>query len=321
MRALSLTETLKATDMVVTDLPTPEPGPGEVRIKVAAVGLNPVDYKVAGGKSPGDVLGLDIAGTVDVLGEGVDGFALGDRVALHNDLGRPGGLAEFVVVAADVLARVPDGVTFVAAAALPCAGMTAYQSVNRRLHAGAGDTVLVTAAAGGVGGFAVQLAHLAGARVIGTASGANREVVLALGADEVIDYRTEDIPTRVRELTGGVGVNGAIDTISSDSATQNLSLLTFGGGLVAIQGRPDWDVVPPFTTAPSVHEISLGAAHQHGDARARAELRLMLEELLALVDAGRLDPRVVEVVPFEQAPRAYGVLADGHVAGKLVVEL
>jgi NADPH:quinone reductase-like Zn-dependent oxidoreductase len=305
-----------------TDLPVPDPGPGQVRVKVEACGLNPVDHQLAAAGHPDwhwpHVLGLDVAGIVDATGPGVSGVRRGQRVAYHGDLRRAGGLAGCALADAAVLAEVPDRVDAVTAAALPCAGMAAYQAVVRRLRVGAGDTVLVTGGAGGVGGFAVQLAALAGARVLATASARNADHVRALGADEAIDYRTDDVAARVRALTGGRGVEAVVDTVGPDSATAHLGLLVHGGGLAAVAGRPDLTAVPPFTTAPSVHEIALGAAHSHGDLRARTDLSVMLTELLTLVADGRLDPMLNRTVPLEEVPAALTELSDRHVRGKLV---
>lgn len=322
MQALTLSDSLSAAELEFTDLPVPEPGPGQVRIKIAACGLNPVDFKVAESKRPGEVLGIDVAGTIDALGEGVAEHSParpGDRVAAHLDVSAGGGLAEYCLAPVDVLAPIPDALTDVEAAALPCAGMTAYQSVIRRLRITAGDTVLVTAAAGGVGGTAVQLAALRGARVIGTASARNHDLVRALGAAEMIDYHEGAVAEQVRELTGGRGVDAIVECVGS--ATELLPVLAFGGRLAAIDKRPEWDAVAPFTTAPSVHEIALGAAHQHGDQRARDELKTMLMELFELVAAGEIDPRVTATFELADVPGAYAELMAGHVVGKYVAEI
>ncbi|MFD7134682.1 zinc-binding dehydrogenase [Streptomyces sp. NPDC059894] len=323
MRALVLDRPGGPGTLRVADVPRPEPGPGRVRVRVEACGLNPVDYQVAAGGHPDwawpHVLGLDAAGTVDAVGDGVTGVRPGERVVFHGDLRRPGGFAEYVLADEAVLARIPASVDAVTAAALPCAGMTAHQAVVRRLRVTAGDTVLITAGAGGVGGFAVQLAARAGARVIATASAPNAEHVRALGAHEVVDHRTEDVSARVRELTGGRGVDAVVDTVGPESAAANLTLLVHGGGLAAVAGRPDLAVVPPFTLAPSLHEIALGAAYSHGDARARADLSAMLGELLALVADGRLDPMLSRTLTPEQVPAALTELAGRRVRGKLVL--
>lgn len=322
MRALVLDRPGAPGTLRLGDAPVPVAGPGEILVRVEAGGLNPVDYKVAAGGFPEwvwpHVLGVDVVGVVEAAGPGVETVRAGDRVAYHGDLRARGGFAELAVTTADTVALVPANVDPVAAAALPCAGMTAYQAVVRRLHVQAGQTVLVTAGAGGVGGFAVQLAAMAGARVLSTASAANAARVRALGADEVIDYRTQDVASRVLELTDGRGVDAVVDTLGPESATQNLHLLTFGGAVAAIDGRADVSVVPPFSRVPSAHEIALGAAHSHGDAAARADLSIMLSALLALVAGGRLDPMVTKTMGLEGVPEALTELAGRHVYGKLI---
>ncbi|WP_280254885.1 zinc-binding dehydrogenase [Nocardia wallacei] len=322
MRALVLDRPGPPDTLRLAEVPVPEPGPGQVRVRVEACGLNPVDYQVAAAGHLDwtwpHVLGLDVAGTVDAVGEDVTAVHPGQRVAYHGDLRRPGGLAEYALADVLTVALIPDSVDSASAAALPCAGMAAYQAVFRRLQVAGGDTVLVTGGAGGVGGFAVQLASWAGARVITTASAHNADHVRYLGATDVIDYRTEDVPARVRELTDGRGVDRVVDTISPASATAHLALLVHGGGLAAVAGRPDLAAVPPFTLAPSVHEIALGAAHGYGDHRARADLAIMLGDLLALVAEEDLDPMVTRTVTLDEVPAALTELATRHTRGKLV---
>ncbi|MHA5049681.1 zinc-binding dehydrogenase [Streptomyces sp. SD15] len=323
MRALVLDRPGAPDTLRLAELPVPEPGPGQVRVKVEACGLNPVDYQVAAAGHADwtwpHVLGLDVAGTVDAVGEGASRDLLGVRVARHGDPRRAGGFAEYTLADVVALAPVPDALDAASAAALPCAGMTAYQAVVRRLRVTGEHTVLVTGGAGGVGGYAVQLAAQAGARVIATTSAVNAEHVRELGADEVVDYRTEDVPARVRALTGGRGVDAVVDTVGSGSATGNLDLLVHGGGLAAVAGRPDLTAVAPFTTAPSVHEIALGAAYSHGDKRARADLSAMLFELFRLVVDGRLDPRLARTLTLDEVPAGLAELAARHLRGKLVL--
>ncbi len=306
-------------------LPEPAPQAGEVRVRIRACGLNPVDIQTMRGGNPNwsypHVLGLDGAGVVDAVGEGVTGVAVGDRVAFHGDLRRPGALAEFAVVDARALAHIPDGVNFEAAAALPCAGMTAYQAIHRRLHVAAGDTVLISAGAGGVGSFAVQLAKAAGARVLAVASAENHAYLTALGADACIDYRQQDVVSAARDLTGGDGVDGVVDAVSAASASALVAAVRHGGGVVSIAGRASADAVAPFTAAPSLHEVALGAAHAHGDDRAVRDLAVMLEDLLGRVAAGTFDPCVAEVVAGDEVPAAWARMAEGHTRGKVVATL
>ncbi|MDX2939343.1 zinc-binding dehydrogenase [Streptomyces ipomoeae] len=322
MRALVLDRPGTCDTLRLADLPTPEPGPGRVRVAVEACGLNPSDYQRAAYGIPEwewpAVLGLDVVGIVDAVGEGVESVKVGQRVAFHGDIRARGGFAEYALADATVLAPVPDGLVPESAAAVPSAGLTAYQAVVRRLNVGNDDCVLVTGGAGGVGGFAVQLAALAGARVIATEAAHNADHVKALGAEAVIDFRTEDITTRVRELTDGRGVDAVVDTIGSESATANLGLLVHGGGLAAIAGRPELSVVPPFGMAPSVHEIALGAAYTVGDGRARAQLSTILTDLLTLLADKRIDPMLSRTVSLEDVPAALVELSGRGVRGKIV---
>ncbi|MBR8639673.1 zinc-binding dehydrogenase [Streptomyces tuirus] len=307
MRALVLDRPGPCDTLRLADLPVPEPGPGQVRVRVEACGLNPSDYQRAAYGIPEwtwpAVLGLDVVGIVDAPGPGVTTVRPRQRVAYHADIRERGGFAEYTLADAHVLAPVPEDLAPSDAAALPSAGLTAYQAVASRLRVTAQDTVLVTGGAGGVGGFAVQLAALAGARVLATASAHNTAHVRALGADAVVDHRTEDVPSGVRELTGGRGVDAVVDTVGPDSATANLGLLVHGGRLAAIAGRPDLSVVPPFSIAPSLHEIALGAAYTAGDERSRRQLSTMLTELLGMAADGRLDPMVTRTLPWKTCPR------------------
>jgi NADPH:quinone reductase len=325
MRALVLDRPGAPDTLRLSELPTPEPKPGQVRLRVLACGLNPSDYQRAHYGMPDwewpAVLGLDVVGLVDAVAADVEGVRLGERVVFHGNVGARGGFAQYTLADAATLARVPEGVDSIAAAAIPAAGMTAYQAVIGRLRVAEGDTVLVTAGAGGVGGFAVQLAAGAGARVIATESAQNADRARELGADVVLDFRSEDIVSRVRELTGGRGVDAVVDTVGPESATANLGLLVHGGGIAAIAGRPDLTALPPFGVAPSVHEIALGAAYLIGDERSVRQLPRMLEHLLELVDEGRLDPMVSRVLSLDEVPAALTELSERRLHGKLVASL
>jgi NADPH:quinone reductase-like Zn-dependent oxidoreductase len=326
MRALLLDRPGPPSSLRVGEAPRPVPGAGEVLVRVEAVGLNPVDYQVAAGGHPlwtySHILGLDIAGVVHDAGPRPDPrLPVGTRVAWHQDLRRAGGLAEYVTGPAAVMAVVPPEVSTTVAASLPCAGMTAYQAVLRRLRAQRGQYALVQGASGGVGGFAVQLLAAAGARVIATASPANHDYVRGLGAETVLDYRRADLGAALRAATGERGFDAVVDAVSPASAEQGLLLLRHAGGLAAVAGRPSLDAVHPFGIAPSLHEIALGAAYTHGDAGNRADLALMLTELLRLVAEGTLTPLPIETVRLEDAPEALERLAGRHVRGKIVVRL
>lgn len=303
------------------DLPLPQPNPGEVRVQVKAVSLNPVDYKLAASGHPAwqypFVLGLDVAGRIDELGEEVEDWKVGDRVFYHGNLSRPGGFAQYTTTVAHVLAHIPPAISFVQAAAVPCAGLTAYQALQRRLHIQEGQTVLVQAGAGGVGGYGIQLAAQAGACVITTASAENHEYVKELGAEAAIDYHHEDVAERVMSWTDGRGVDCVLDTLSSASATAGSKVLAFGGGLACIAGLPDFAQVP-FQKAPSIHQISLGGAYFHGGQDAQQDLARMAEEMIAMVAAGDVDAMVTQLLDLEDVPAGLEQLAGRHVRGKIV---
>jgi len=325
MKALVLDQPGPPDTLRMADILTPQPGAGQVRVRVHAFALNPVDYKRAQTGYPAwkypFVLGLDVAGTIDAVGSEVADWQAGDRVFYHGDLSRPGGYAEYAVAMAHVLIRVPGEVSFVEAAALPTAGLTAYQALFRRLHIQPGQSVLVTGGAGGVGGFAVQLAAWAGATVIATASAYNHDYLRKLGARHVIDYNTEDVVERVRSLTGGRGVDAMVDTLGSDSATAGLDLLAFGGGLACVSRLPDFTRIRPLTKALSIHEIFLAGAYLSGDRSAQEGLARMGREMIELVRTKRIDPTVSEIISFAAVPDALQRLSQRHVRGKIVVRL
>ncbi|MGV2984343.1 zinc-binding dehydrogenase [Microbacterium sp. AGC85] len=319
MKALLLDQVGTPDTLRVGELPLPEPGAGQLRIRVQACGLNPSDfqrahYGVAEWEWPA-VLGLDPAGIVDAVGPGVTKFRVGDRVVAHADIRARGGLAEQTVVSALAAARIPDSVSFADAAAMPAAGLTAMEAINR-LNITGEDVALITGAAGGVGGYALQLAKIRGARVIATDAGSNADRVRALGADEFVDFQTQDVPTEVRRITGDVGVDAVLDTVGTASATANAALLRYGGRIATTAGRPDISVVPPFSIGPSTHEIALGAAYTHGDTRDVERLGVNLAELLTLLSTGHLRSMVDRTFPLEQVPEALTAMSERRLVGK-----
>ena len=175
----------------------------------------------------------------------------------------------------------------------------------------------MTGGNGGVGGFAVQLAHLAGARVIASASG-RFDRLKALGADETVDYRDPAASQRILEAAGDRGIDGIVDTVGSKSAAALLGLLNHGGGIACVAGRTEFSGIRPFTISPSIHEISLGAAYSAGGDKHVRDLGVMLSELLSLTAAGELDPMVTRVVSIDDVPAALEEIGGRHVAGKIV---
>ncbi len=325
MKALVLDEPGPPNRWYITEVNKPEPGPGEVRVRVHATGLNPADYKIAGGGHPAwqypFIIGLDVAGAIDAVGPGVAEWHIGDKVFYHGDFSRPGGYAEYTVTKAHVITAIPPELSFVEAAALPCAGLAAYQSIFRKLHLQAGQTILVQGGAGGVGGFAVQLAAYVGAVVFATASARNFEYVKNLGAEAVIDYRTEEVKQRIFELTNQRGVDAIVNTVSQETTTTDLALLAFNGAIACVDSLPDFSHVRPFAKALSIHEIALGVAHLSGDRLAQEDLARMGRELGALVAQGRISPTLIETIALEAVPEGLTRLAGRHVRGKIVAQI
>lgn len=325
MKALVLDQPGSAETLRVAEIPDPQPGSDEVRVRVRAVGLNPVDYKLAESGFPSweypFILGLDVAGVVDAVGDAVTDWKVGDAVYYHGNLAKPGGYAEYAIAPAIALAPLPDGVSFPEAAALPCAGFTAYQALYRKLHVQPHQTILIHAGAGGVGSFAVQLASLTGLQVISTCSPHNFDCVRQLGATHVLDYCSEDIPSRVREITNGRGVDAIVDAVSSESATIGLEMLAFNGGMACIAGLPDFTKFQPFTKAPSIHEVALGGAHLSRDRNAIEDLARMGRELGTLVSEQKVKPMLEEVISLEAIPDALVRIKGRHVRGKIVAQI
>ncbi len=325
MKALVLERPGKPDTLHTMDMPQPDPGPGEVRVKVCAVGLNPVDCKLAASGFPGweypFILGLDVAGVIDAVGPDISEWEPGDPVYYHGDLSRPGGYGQYTLALANTISWLPEGLSYAAAAALPCAGFTAYQAMHRKLHVQSGRSILVHGGAGGVGGFAVQLSRIAGLQVIATCSRHNFNFVKDLGASEVIDYKLENVAERVAEITGGRGVDYIIDTVGPESATASLDMLAFGGGLVCIAGLPDLSLIEPFQKAFSLHEVALGAAYLSGDTIALEDLARIGREFGTLVSKGQIRPMVEETITLEEIPEALERLAMRHVRGKIVAQI
>ena len=325
MKALVLDKPGQPDTLRITDMPVPEPGPGEVRVKVKAVGLNPVDYKVAESGVPGweypFILGLDVAGTIESLGKAVEGWKIGDDVFYHGNLSRPGGYAEYAIAPAHILGAKPEGVPFSEAAAIPCAGFTAYQILSRKIPVKPEHKILIHAAAGGVGGFAVQIARNMGLEIMATCSKRNFDYVQELGANHLIDYSTENITQRVLDITGGRGADIVINTVDPETATADMERLAFGGHLACVAGLPDFSAIEPFTKALSIHESALGGAHLSGDRKSQEDLGAMAKELMAWVQDDKISPMLSETISMEDIPEVLTRLANRHVSGKIVAEI
>lgn len=324
MKALLLQQAGPDYALAPADVPIPTPGAGEVRLRVRASSINPVDYKFAlsgDGLVMPHVLGIDAAGEIDALGPDVTGWQPGQRVMALTNLYRWGAYAEYVVVDANVLSLLPDALSFEQAAALPCAGLTAWQAVHRKLKLQQpGQTIVITGAGGGVGGFTVQMCHQAGARVIATAS-RSVERVRALGADEVINYRQVDVLAETMRLTQGRGVDAVIDLVSAESATALLPLLRHNGEMVCVVTPPHEQDLPPWGKAISLHDVALAFAYQFGDADNLRDIGRAGEVLAGWVAEGRIDPQITRVISLDEVPAALREAEAGHTQGKVVIRL
>jgi len=327
MRALTFDP---STDRwTLQSLPAPEAHGHDVLIRVEACGLNPVDAKIAlwKGAVPGmddrRVAGLDVSGEVAAVGEDVTGWTVGDRVLTHGNMFRPhGGLAELTVQDARTLVPHPEGVDAATAAATPCAGWTAWRALHDRLRLTAADTLLVAGGSGGVGGFALQAARDAGLRtVIATTTARNADYARSQGATHVIDYATEDVVSRVHEITGGAGVTRGLDTVGGANARLVADSLGFEGEMVElvdlVDARP---CARAFDLGLGFHQLSLGSGHRNGDAGRRTLTRVGAAVNRALED-GRVTAPRLEVIELEAAGDALESMLDQRTVGKIVVRL
>jgi NADPH:quinone reductase-like Zn-dependent oxidoreductase len=297
MRAVLLSETGGPEVLRIEEGPTPEPGEGEVLIRVRAASVNPIDWKfrrgLAAKKLPA-ILGNDVAGTVEH--SRAEGFAEGDEVFGFSP---GGGYAEFATAPAAVIAKRPAGVSHEQAAALPVSGLTAWQALFDRGGLQDGQSLLVAGAAGGVGHLAVQLAKHAGARVIGTGSAGNREFVLGLGADEYVDYSSQDVAEVVQD------VDVAFDTVGGATTETLVATVREGGVIVAIASAPP--------------------EAQAAERCVRTELLSMttsvqqLVDIAALVAAGEVKVEISGAFALADVAQAHELSEAGHVRGKLIL--
>ncbi|MGW6913877.1 NADP-dependent oxidoreductase [Kitasatospora sp. NPDC054939] len=292
----------------LVELERPVPGPGEVLVRIRAAGVNPVDWKLRRNilniwGNPPMVPGVDLSGEIAELGPGVTGFRVGDEVfaALF---GANGTYAEYAVVPTESLALKPAAIDHVTAAALPVAGLTAWQSVIAEAGLQPGQRVLVHAAAGGVGHLAVQFAKVHGAYVIGTASAANHDLVREFGADELIDYSEADFAQVVRN------VDVVLDPMGDDYGPRSLEVLRPGGILVAIDGTgTELRVTPEAAADRGLRYKAFYMSPSGTD----------LGKVGELVASGAARVELAEVLPLEEAARAHELSEGGRVRGKIVL--
>ncbi len=321
MKAIQICETGGPEVLTLAELPIPQPGPGQVLIRVEAVGVNFIEVYFRKGvyKAPLPMtLGSEAAGTVEELGPGVNGFKAGDAVASVAVLGS---YAEYALAPAAQLVKVPDGLSMEQAAAAMLQGMTAHYLAYSTFHLKAGDTALVHAGAGGVGLLLTQMASRLGARVITTVStAAKAELSREAGASDVILYTETDFEAEVKRLTGGKGVDVVYDSVGKTTFDQSLNCLRPRGMLVLFGASSG--PVPPFDLIQLSSKGSLFITRPtlwHHVAT-RAELEWRAGEVLGWAAKGELKLRTEHVYPLDEAARAQTDLEARATTGKILLE-
>jgi NADPH:quinone reductase-like Zn-dependent oxidoreductase len=290
----------------VEDIPRPSPAAGEVLVHVRAMGVNPVDWKLRSGAARKHmelpmptILGGDIAGEIEQAGGGVTEFKAGD--AVYAMIGLVGAYAQYVSVKASSVAPKPKTMSVVEAASVPLVALTAWQGLfeHGKLHHG--QTVLVHAAAGGVGIFAVQFAKASGARVIGTTSTKNADFVKSLGADQTIDYKSVAFEKEVS------GVDLVIDLLGGEIAERSIAVLKPGGVLISISPGS-----PATAEKAKAAKVTVMPVRVHPDGG-------QLREIASLIDAHKVKTSIAATFPLAETGRAHELSKEGHTRGKIVL--
>jgi NADPH:quinone reductase-like Zn-dependent oxidoreductase len=284
------------------DMERPEPRANEMLVRVHAAGVNPVDWKIRDGLFQGAlpmIMGIDFSGVVESVGSGVTEYRVGDAVfgQVADD---SGAYAEYALALASDVARKPKGLDDMQAAALPVAGLTAWQALFDTANLAAGQKVLIHAAAGGVGGFAVQFAKWKGAHVIGTSSADHADFVSQLGANEVIDYRKSKFEEVVRDA------DVVLDTIGGDTQERSWRVLKRGGTLVSLVQPPS----PEKAAAQGARGVMM---RQKPNGK-------QLAAIADLVASGKIKVNVETVLPLAEARKAQELSKTGHAGGKIVLQ-
>jgi NADPH:quinone reductase-like Zn-dependent oxidoreductase len=341
MKALVQTGNGGPEVLQVQERPDPPVGPGEVRIAVKAAGINFADTMARVGlypdaPKPPCVMGYEVAGEVERLGEGVSDFAVGDRVMAGT---RFGGQAELITVPADQVLPLPDRLSFEQGAAFPVNYGTAYAALIIMGSLREGDRVLIHAAGGGVGIAATQIARNVGAEIFGTASPSKHDAIRAQGVTHAIDYRSQDFEAEAMRITGGEGVDLVIDALGPTSFRKDYRLLRSGGrlvmyGLSEVTNESGRDIPAalkslakmPLATIPWWKSLALMNENKGVFGlnmlkwwEREGSLDRVTEPLMADLEAGRLEPVVAEAFSFERAGEAHEFIAQRRNVGKVVL--
>ena len=322
MKAIQVNVPGGPENLQLVEIPTPRPGPGQALVRLAASGVNFIDIYFRTGLYKADLpiaIGSEGAGTVEAVGEGVTEVAPGDRVAYA--MAR-GSYAEYAVVPAAQLVKIPAHLDFQRAAAAMLQGMTAHYLTHSTFALKAGDTCLVHAAAGGAGGLIVQMAKNLGARVLGTVSTAEKaQIARQSGADEVILYTEREFDVEARRLTGGRGVDVVYDSVGKTTFEKSLNALR-PRGMLALFGQSSGSVAafdPSILNAKgSLFLTRPGLPHY---LLTRDELLWRAGEVLDAIDAGKLHLRIDRTYPLADAAAAHRDLESRKTAGKLLLAI
>jgi len=307
MKAVEIHQTGGPEELKYEDAPKPKINPDDVLVRVYASGVNPVDWKMRKGGHGGGkgsfprILGWDFSGVIEQTGTRVKDWKAGDEVYGRPDLHRNGTYAEYVAVRANEISRKPASIDHKAASGVALAGLTAWQGLFQHGGLRPGQRVLIHGASGGVGVFAVQFAKWKEAYVIGTTSGKNVAFVRELGADEVIDYETEDFSQRVSD------VDLVFDTQGGKVQMDSLKVLKPGGVLVSTVGIQD----PQAVKDRDLRGVSYMAQSVPAD----------LDQIAKLIDTGIVIPVVSKIFPLKDAAEAQKMSETGHVRGKIVLQV
>jgi NADPH:quinone reductase-like Zn-dependent oxidoreductase len=306
MKAWRVNEFGSTDAMSLEEIARPRPGAGEILVKVAAAGVGPWDGWIRSGRSalPQPLpltLGSDLSGTVAAIGDGVTDFAVGEAVYGVTNSRFTGAYAEYAVASAEMMAGKPDSLNAAEAASVPVIAVTAWQALFEQARVGQGQTVLIHGAAGNVGAYAVQFAKQSGAHVIATAGTGDIEIVRALGADEVIDYKT----ARFEDVAHDIDV--VIDLVGGETQERSFAVLKTGGLLVSAVSRPDQALAEQHGVRALFFLVEVATMH--------------LTRLAEMIDAGELTVNVGTVLPFGDARIAHEMLegARPHPRGKIVL--
>ena len=310
MQAVVLTRFGGPDAFELREVPVPALGPRQVRVRVQATAVNPLDYQIRRGDYTDHtplpaIIGHDISGVVEELGAGVSEFSVGDEVYYTPKIfGGPGSYAEQHIADVEIVGRKPRNLTHLEAASLTLVGGTIWEALVERAQLRVGETILIHGGAGGVGAIAIQVAKAIGARVITTARASNHDFVASLGADEAIDYTTADYVEEVSRLTDGEGVNVVFDTIGGDTLTKSPLTLAAFGRVVSIV-----DIAQPQNL---VEAWGKNAAYHFVFTR---QNRGKLDALTALIERGQVKPVIGATFPLARMSEAHELAENGGARG------